>query len=457
MELKIKNRPVKLRTVFIRYLSVLCFGTVCWTLTLLFFYSAVASSGMLYPANYAEQQLAKAKDAIAVSESVTPELVPDLCDYAIYTTDGTQLSGNLNRQDAKEAWNEVLSSEKGQDLFHQYLKITRKNQICIIRYSLSPQYKSPILRKYLPRIEPTAFLIIILGFVFGTFVLASVFGRNLTLKMNSLQNATEKIQNQDLEFTVESSGVLEIDNVLHSMEKMKEALKASLKKQWDLEQNRREQISALAHDIKTPVTIARGNVDLLSETDQTEEQKKYTAYIGESTRQIEQYIKTLLEISKAELGYSLSKKPIDSKNFIDNIRSQTAALAAAKKLTLDFEVHNLPKIFNADYNLLRRAILNIVSNAVEFSTENSKIIFNVKGMENCIQFCVIDYGKGFSTNDIQQAARQFYMGDKSRTSNAHYGMGLFITNSIAEQHDGKLSIANSTTTGGGMVTIEIPI
>ena len=49
--------------------------------------------------------------------------------------------------------------------------------------------------------------------------------------MSSLQNATEKIQNQDLEFTIESSGILEIDNVLRSLDKMKETLKASLKKQ----------------------------------------------------------------------------------------------------------------------------------------------------------------------------------------------------------------------------------
>lgn len=457
MELKIKNRTVKLRTIFIRYLLILCFGTICWALILMISYSAIVSTGTIYPANYAEQQLAKTKDAIATNDTVTPELIPDLCDYAIYTVGGAKLSGSLSQQDSAKAWNEVRTSETGQDFFYQYLKITRSNQICIIRYSLSPQYKSPILRKHLLEIEPLIFLIFIFGFIIGTLILASVFGKNLTQKMDSLQRATEKIQNQDLEFTVVSSGVLEVDNVLHSMEKMKEALKVSLKTQWDLEQTRREQISALAHDIKTPVTIVRGNVDLLSETNQTDEQKEYTSYIEESARQMEQYIKTMIEISKAELGYSLHKESIDSQSFINKIYNQITALSAVKKLTLDFETNNLPKTFNADYDLLQRAILNIASNAVEFSMENGKIIFSVSGMEDRIRFCVTDYGKGFSTDDLKQATRQFYMGDKSRTSNAHYGMGLFITKSIAEQHDGTLSIANSTETGGGMVTIEIPI
>ncbi|MFA9462808.1 MAG: ATP-binding protein [Velocimicrobium sp.] len=456
MELKIKGRTVKLRTIFIRYLSMFCFGTILWALILIFFYSVFASSGMLYPANYAEQQLGKTKDVIVSSEIISPELIPNLCDYAVYTPNGAILSGNLNQYDAKKAWNRVLTCEKSQDLFYNYMKISKKDQVCVIRYSLSPQYKSPVLRKYLPKIEPLTFLIFMVGFILSTFILASIFGRKLTQKMGSLQYTTEKIQNQELEFTVESSGVLEIDDVLRSMEKMKDALKESLKRQWDLEQTRREQMSALAHDIKTPITIVRGNVDLLSETNQTEEQKEYITYIEESTHQMEQYIKTLIEISKAEAGYFLRKEPIDSKNFMENISNQIDAVVAVKKMTLNFETSNAPTFFYADYGLLQRAILNLVSNAVEFSSKNGKIIFKMESAQNHIRFCVVDYGKGFSAVDLKQATQQFYMGDKSRTSNTHYGMGLFIANSIAIQHGGTLSIANSEVTGGGIVTIEIP-
>lgn len=457
MELKRKQKVVKLRTIFIRYLLMFCIGTICWTLAMLFFYSTIVSSGRVYPANYAEQQLAKAKNAIAASNGVTPEQIPKLCDYAVYSMNGTKLSGNLSQQDAEKAWREVLTSETGQDFFCQYVKIYQKNQVCVIRYSIIPQYKSPALRKYLPEIDTLIFILFILGLIAGTLILASTFGKKLTRKMGSLQHATEKIQSQDLEFTVQSSGVLEIDHLLRSLDQMKNALKSSLKKQWDLEQARREQMSALAHDIKTPLTIARGNVDLLLETEQTKEQKEYTAYIEESAHQMEQYIKSLIEISNAELGYSLNKEPIDSKNFMDSILNQIAALGAVKKVTVHCETHNLPKTFDIDSKLLHRAILNIVSNAVEFSPENGEIDFIADATQNRIRFCVTDCGKGFSTDDLMQATHQFYMGDKSRSSNTHYGMGLFIAKSIAEQHNGTLTIANSTISGGGQVTIEIPI
>lgn len=358
--------------------------------------------------------------------------------------------------DATQAWKSTQAKDSRTYSVYHYFLIARKNEVCIVRYTYMAQFSSPLLRRFLPYPEILFFILFGIGFLLEIFLLAALFGKKLVQKMSTLQNATEKIQNQDLEFTVESSGILEIDNVLRSLDKMKETLKTSLKKQWRMEKERRKQISALAHDIKTPLTVVRGNVDLLLKTKQTEEQTEYTAFIRESTHQMEQYIKTLIEISKAEAGYSLNKTLIDSKCFIDSIHSQITALVAFKKLTLNFETHNLPKSFNADYDLLQRAILNIVSNAVDFSPENGGIIFNAGGTGDNIQFCIIDYGKGFSSDALKNATQQFYMADKSRTSKAHYGMGLFIAKSIAEQHGGTLSIANSAKTGGGKVTIELP-
>lgn len=224
-----------------------------------------------------------------------------------------------------------------------------------------------------------------------------------------------------------------------------------------MEKERRKQISALAHDIKTPLTVVRGNTDLLLKTNQTEEQKEYTAFIQESTRQMEQYIKTLIEISKAEMGYILNKQPVNSKLFIDSMYNQISALAAFKKLSIDFHTRNLPEFFDADRDLLQRAVMNIASNAVDYSLENAKIDFSVEAIGDKIYFCIIDCGKGFSPDALKNATQQFYMADKSRTSKAHYGMGLFITKSIVEQHGGVLLLENSKETGGGKATVVIPV
>ncbi|HEY5585997.1 MAG TPA: HAMP domain-containing sensor histidine kinase [Ruminiclostridium sp.] len=453
---KIK-RPVKLRTIFIRYLSVFCIATLLMVAILVISFSILLSSGAVYPANYTEKQVLAVREAILTSETVTSDSIPNSCKYALYTTDGNMISGNLNLKDAKKAWKLLQQSEKGQDFSYFYLKIPRKNEVYIIRYSIVAQFSSPTLRTFLPNPELLGILLFCFGFLLEVIILAYTFGKKFTQEMSSLQNATEKIQNQDLDFLIESSGIFEIDNALFSIDKMKEALKVSLKKQWKLEQTRREQISALAHDIKTPITIVRGNVELLIETNQTEQQKEYTNYIVESTHQMEHYIKTLIEISKAEMGYDICHENIESKKYLDEICSNINALTAIKKLKVDFSMRNLPQFFSGDSDLLQRAIMNVASNAVAYSQEHSKIDFIAEATEDCIRFCIIDYGKGFSSEDLKQATEQFYMGNLGRSSKSHYGMGLYITKSIIKLHGGMLYITNSPVTGGAQVTIELPI
>lgn len=460
MVLKLKKRPRKpktLRRLFTGYLAVFCVATVSLAILTFSAFLLLIATGFILPANYGEQLISERKETIRNSKTVTPDLIPDTCTYAVFSQQGEFLSGDLSREDAQTAWEATQTQGINYSSHFYYVTIPRTNEICIIRYTLVTHFRSPLLRTILLPPETFFFLLFIAAFILEVFLLAASFGRKLTGKLRSLENATEKIQNQDLNFTVESSGIYEIDSVLDSISTMKEALKTSLQEQWTLQQNRRDQISALAHDIKTPLTVVKGNADLLAETDLTPEQRVYTGYIADSSSQMEQYVKTLLEISRAEGGYSLKKEHLDTGAFLTEIEKQISALTAVRKLSLDFETESLPQSFWADSDLLQRAILNIVSNAVDFSQEGGTLLFRASGAGNQIRFQVVDFGKGFSAEALKNAAQQFYMGDKSRSSKSHYGMGLFIAHTIVRQHGGSLRLENSAETGGGQVTVEIPV
>lgn len=99
--------------------------------------------------------------------------------------------------------------------------------------------------------------------------------------------------------------------------------------------------------------------------------------------------------------------------------------------------------------------MNIVSNALDYSKENGQILldFYYRSKTFCIK--VTDYGKGFSKEDLKNGTNEFYMGNKSRNSKNHYGIGLYTAKKIVDSHNGKLKLANSKVTGGGEVTIEI--
>lgn len=110
----------------------------------------------------------------------------------------------------------------------------------------------------------------------------------------------------------------------------------------------------------------------------------------------------------------------------------------------------------ADKLLLERAIMNVISNALDYSPPQGTIYVTTQKVDHFLHISITDEGTGFTSEAIHHAQEQFFVGDKSRTSNMHFGMGLYITNSIIKQHGGQLVLSNSKKTGGAQVIIKIP-
>lgn len=455
MEQMKRHKTQKLRTVFTKYAVSFCIMTVLLIAAIIGLLFAGVATGVILPANYAETQIAEAKSKISSVDEITPDIIPELCEYAVFTPEGTYLFGSLNSAAAANVWNVI--TDKTTDTDYQYTSVERENEICVLRYVSKAAFTSVTLRKVFPNVDILIILLFIICFIIGVVILSFRFGKLLTVKMQGLQEAIAKIQQQDLDFSIQSSGIYEFDNVLISLDKMNDALKASLEQQWNLEQNRKEQISALAHDIKTPVTIILGNAELLKETPQSEIQKEYTQYIFSNADQVEKYIRQLIDISKMQDNFYIEFDQIDTAIFLEDIENQMKALAMTKNIEVKMEQYGLPDRLYIDKELLLRAIINVLDNAVEYTPNDGKIVFAVEVDGKTIKFHISDSGIGFSEADIKEATKQFYMSDKSRAVGNHYGMGLYITESIVKQHGGLLNIANSSVTGGGQVSIYLPL
>ena len=110
-----------------------------------------------------------------------------------------------------------------------------------------------------------------------------------------------------------------------------------------------------------------------------------------------------------------------------------------------------------DKELIFRGFMNIISNAVEYTPKVGVIKLHIVCSDKNLRFIITDSGQGFTKEALKSATKQFYMGDISRSSKTHFGMGLYIADSITKMHNGKLILENSPDTGGGKVTIEIPL
>jgi len=290
-----------------------------------------------------------------------------------------------------------------------------------------------------------------------TFLIAFLTARKLRKRGQSILEATEKIKANDLDFDINSSGVKEIDQILDSMDDMRLALKEALETQWRLEQNRKEQISALAHDFKTPITVLKGNIDLLQVSKLDHVIKDYVEDAKVSLEQIEMYLTQLLEMTHVNRGYVVNKEKINLNEMLDEAVTMLTRIADEKEITIFTENEKENIFISADLNLLKRVFNNLISNAMDYTPKKGTINIILTFEESKAVICITDSGCGFSPNAIKHGAEQFYMDDTSRGRKNHYGLGLYIADSIIKQHNGAMQLANDELTRGAKIIIQIPL
>ena len=446
-----------LRNIFIRYFIYFSLLTAGLFLFYIILYGVMLNKGILLPANYLEQKIESNRNTILEADIVTKDMIPEGCGYGVYTEMGKMLAGNFTSKEADTYWTAMQANQNVAWGTKYYKVFDRDNETCIVSYKLIGQFSNPLLRKYFGNAELWIGIIFLFIFIGEILLLSAKFGRYFSKEIKTLMNVSEKIRAQDLDFETVHSDIREIEEVIGSLDQMKIALKGSLEKQWDMEKSRKNQISALAHDINTPLTIIKGNAELINEVCQDESQLKYNTYIVNSSSEIEHYLKVLMDMTKSEELLVLKPAKIETKTFLQKLLEQEKALASEKNLELMNEIDTVSEFFYADEELLYRAIMNVIGNAVEHSEKNSKLLLKVSESETVLQFLISDSGRGFSKEGLKSATEQFYREDKSRNSKNHYGIGLSITKSFIELHHGTVELSNSIELGGAQVVLKLPL
>lgn len=453
----IRKRSLSLKIIFLEYLFVMALMLVLALVIPYSLFSIGTSAGLYTYANSSEVQAKNMEPKIAAAKPFDSKLIPASCTYAYVSENYTVLQSNMEKAELENAISYAEGKYSPATPDDCYLSIKREDGTCILHYYIGSRYTVDWMERYLPNIEKLLIFVCIINCLVGCFIVTTLFAKRLKRQLQPLMDATQKIKEQDLDFEVKPSKIQEFNHILLSISDMKSELKRSLEQQWRMEQTKKEQTSALAHDIKTPLTIIRGNAELLRDSKLTNDQQEYTNYILRNADRMEQYLKMLIHLTQAEAGYSVDLQKIDTKQFMQGLKDQANGLATAKQLEVNLSQRNLPQEFTADSDLLERAIMNVISNAADYSPEHGKISISAEAVGKHMIFCITDSGNGFSQEDLKHATAQFYMGDKSRSADTHFGIGLFITDEIIKLHHGSLKIENSTETGGGRVILIIPL
>ena len=450
-----RKAKIPLSLFYLKYFAYI-FAFLCLlAISLLILFNALMNHKVVYPADYAQKKAHGAYHEIQMAEKVTADRIPELCDYAIFDSEGNVKSGNLRGNAAQKAW-DAVRGKKATIRKYSYTVIPRQAEYCVLRYTLSPQYRSPFLRKILVPPQMLILLSAILGMFFIIILIAVRFGKALNKRLATLTFVINKVEQQELDFEISVSGIKEVDAVLHSMDHMRRALKDSLERQWEVEQGKNRQMSALAHDLKTPLTLVRGNAELLLESELSETQKKYTEYIEKSALQMQNYVQMLIEVTKSWQGDPFRPQKNACASLFQEMELQLRGLCAVRHLTPVWECHYTTNEILVDHDLFIRAIVNILSNATERTPPGGRVFLSVSEENHVFRVTITDTGSGFSPEALKHGKEPFYRDDAGRTSGTHYGIGLNAADSMIRKHGGQLILDNAKETGGAKVTILIP-
>ncbi len=216
-----------------------------------------------------------------------------------------------------------------------------------------------------------------------------------------------------------------------------------------LENLRREFVANVSHELKTPITSIKGFAETLIEGAKNDEQslEMFLNIILKESNRIESLVMDLLDLSHIEQQNEIETSYMNlselAYNTIDNLQTQ----ATNKNIEIKSEIEK-DVIIEAHENKVAQVITNLLSNAINYSLEDSQVIVRVYREGKKVNLEIQDFGIGISAKDQKHIFERFYRVDKARSRDSGgTGLGLSITKHIVEAHNGRISVSSKPGEG----------
>ncbi|WP_332869906.1 sensor histidine kinase [Clostridioides difficile] len=292
-------------------------------------------------------------------------------------------------------------------------------------------------------------LVLPLIFFIGLLLLADIIFYKVKLKtpIEILNKGAMEISNNNLDFCLEYNNNDELGNLCNAFEKMRSELNKNNIKMWTMINDRKQLNAAFSHDLRNPLTVLKGYSNYLTKyipTGKLSDEKilSTTQFMSEHINRIEYYVENMSNAQRLE-DLVVSKSMSNINKFIENLDENISIIAKqeGKSFTLKSQINNINLFF--DENIILRVVENIISNAFRYARNNVSILIYLE--QELLTFVIEDDGIGFSKESLKLALRPFYRDKTLNDSNAHFGMGLYISKILCEKHGGSISIENNST------------
>ena len=405
--------------------------------------NVLLNTGVVYPANYADIQSEKVEVGFKTKDW-TPAEIPYYYDF-LYFKDGKIIENTIDKkyddlvQEAIKNGKSTSDEVIGSNIFKAY---AMGNRQLVIRYRVNVIFTNKKLYKLFENFE-WGYIVFILIIWFLGFALLLIRSSNILKKeIHKIVMANDNISRMDLDYEREYSKYKEIDGVLVSIDVLAENLKKSLGEQWDMQIKQKELVEQLTHDIRTPITLIKGNLELLKEENPGLSSDRF-ADISNGIDRLEKYIDKLKKFSYTMEG----KKDVVSNEVILYWIEIMSGICRLNGLNLEVIKSDCSNI-KLDKEEVAAALQNIVTNAVEYSKKGSKITVEFKDESEEFILTVRDEGTGFNKDLLPLLTEKFISGKVKDKSNKH-GLGLWVVKNIVSANKGNLYLKNYTGVTAG--------
>ena len=456
MEKRVKTT---LNRVLLGYLALT--GGLCAALLAVWVvgFALLVNSGLVLPASAGAEGAAAATPVLLNSnaDAFDAAAIPYPTRYALFAAPDLQtvLATNMDARHLEKA-------QGGGGIFgytqYQTTVPLVDGSVCLLQYDYAVAYRIPALQARLPDFQLCYFALLALLACLIVFAASRRTARLLRRDAAALGAAGAQIAAGELSGPAFGHAeIKEFDAALAALETLRGDLSASLQTQWAAEQQRTEQISALAHDLKTPLTIISGNAELLGEEALTPAQKQSVDAILRGAEGAQQYLAALR--SAATGGNEEEKTPL-SADFWPGFLSARAATGRAlcapggKRFTLQDELPaGFAPAIRVQTQRLARAVDNLLDNAARHTPAGGSVRLTCRVQGKYLCFAVADTGPGFRPEALKKAGRLLYTGDAARPADGHQGLGLYFARTVALAHGGELTLQNTAT--GALAVLSI--
>ena len=303
------------------------------------------------------------------------------------------------------------------------------------------------------------FPLILLTVLMVAFVVSWLYSRMITKPVLEISRISEKMSDLQLDWTVDEQRTDELGTLgkslnrlsrnlstaLSDLQNANRKLEADIEHEKELEQARTNFFSAVSHELKTPVTIIKGQLEgMLLGIGAYKDREKYLTRSLEIANTLETMVQEILTISRLETaGTDFKKDHLDCIQIIKSYLSETEDLIAGKDLQIYLDVPP-SALITGNKMLMEKVFSNLIGNAIKYSPQGAFIYISVHTEYRQIEFSVENTGAHIPEDSIPKLFDAFYRVEQSRSrKTGGSGLGLYIVQEILHQHGSECTVCNT--------------